>query len=169
MQCTQILRCWYDLAEINMFFLHGGTITFGLISSQSFWRITYLAHYSHNIFCALKDARSSCKPAIFMGSGFLVDASLEILRGGCTHVMHGRSRMTVDTRIPAMPGRSTSGFHRPGRHRLHPARSAVRCRASRMKGDMLVRGVAGSRATRPKPGKRTKNIGLYLRYLLRAL
>ena len=29
--------------------------------------------------------------------------------------MHGRSRMTIDPRIPAMPGRSTSGFHRPGR------------------------------------------------------
>ena len=25
--------------------------------------------------------------------------------------MHGRSRMTIDPRIPTMPGRSTSGFH----------------------------------------------------------
>ena len=32
-----------------------------------------------------------------------------------------------------MPGRSTSGFHRPGRYFLHQARSAVRCWASRMK------------------------------------
>ena len=32
---------------------------------------------------------------------------------GCTHVMHGRSRKTIDRRIPKMPGRSTSGFHRP--------------------------------------------------------
>ena len=31
-------------------------------------------------------------------------------------IMHGRSRMTIDPRIPAMPGRSMSGFHRPGRH-----------------------------------------------------
>ena len=28
---------------------------------------------------------------------------------------NGRSRMTTDPRIPTMPGRSTSGFHRPGR------------------------------------------------------
>ena len=33
-----------------------------------------------------------------------------------THVMRGRSRITVDPRIPTMPGRSTSGFYRPGRH-----------------------------------------------------
>ena len=58
--------------------------------------------------------------------------SMSTLRG-CTHVMHGRSRMTIDPRIPTMPGRSTSGFHRPGRHCLHQARNAVRCWASRMK------------------------------------
>ena len=51
--------------------------------------------------------------------------------GGCTDVMHGRSRMTLDARasLYTMPGWSTSGFHRPGRHCLHQARSsAVRCR-----------------------------------------
>ena len=37
--------------------------------------------------------------------------------GGVLTVMHGRSRMTIDPRIPTMPGRSTSGFHRTGRHR----------------------------------------------------
>ena len=37
--------------------------------------------------------------------------------GGLLIMMHGRSRMTIDPRIPTMPGRSTSGFHRPGRHR----------------------------------------------------
>ena len=50
-------------------------------------------------------------------------------------IMHGRSRVTVDPRIPTMPGRSTSGFHRPVRHRQHQARSAVRCSASRKKGE----------------------------------
>ena len=30
-------------------------------------------------------------------------------------LMHGRSRMTIDPRNPTMPGRSMSGFHRPGR------------------------------------------------------
>ena len=50
--------------------------------------------------------------------------------------MQDRSRMIIDFRIPTMPGRSTSGFHRPGRHCLHQARSAVRCSASRMKGEL---------------------------------
>ena len=35
--------------------------------------------------------------------------------------MHGRSRMTIDPRISAMPGRSTSGFYQPGGHCLHQA------------------------------------------------
>ena len=35
--------------------------------------------------------------------------------------------MTIDPRIPTMPGRSTSGFHRSGRHFQHQARIAVRC------------------------------------------
>ena len=47
--------------------------------------------------------------------------------GGCIHVMHGRSRMTIDSGIPAVPGRSMSGFHRPGGHCLHQTRSTVRC------------------------------------------
>ena len=51
-------------------------------------------------------------------------------------LMHGRSRITVDPRIPTMPRRSMSGFHRPGRHCLHQARSAMRCLASRMKGGL---------------------------------
>ena len=35
--------------------------------------------------------------------------------GGVFFVMHGRSRMTTDPRIPKMPGRSTSGFTDQGR------------------------------------------------------
>ena len=50
--------------------------------------------------------------------------------------MHGHSRMTIDPRMPTIPGRTTSGFHRPGRHCEHPVRSAVRCSASRMKGKL---------------------------------
>ena len=57
-------------------------------------------------------------------------------RGGCTQFVHSRSRMTIDPRIPTLPGRSTSGFHQPGRHCLHQARSAVRYSASRMKGEL---------------------------------
>ena len=34
-------------------------------------------------------------------------------------LMHGRSRMIIDLRIPTIPGRGMSGFHRPGRHCLH--------------------------------------------------
>ena len=33
--------------------------------------------------------------------------------GGCTQLVHGRSRMTIDPRIPTAPGRETSGFHQP--------------------------------------------------------
>ena len=55
--------------------------------------------------------------------------------GSVLIVMRGRSSMNIDHRIPTMPGRSTSGIHRPGRHRLHQERSAVRCWASRMKGE----------------------------------
>lgn len=33
--------------------------------------------------------------------------------GGCTLAMHGRSRPTIDPRTPAIPERSTSGFHDP--------------------------------------------------------
>ena len=31
--------------------------------------------------------------------------------GYSCHVMHGRSRKSIDPRIPTMPGRSTSGCH----------------------------------------------------------
>ena len=44
--------------------------------------------------------------------------------GGGTQFVHGRSRMTIDLRIPTMPGRSTSSFHQPGRKCLHQARSS---------------------------------------------
>ena len=47
-------------------------------------------------------------------------------------ITHGRSRITVDPRVPSMPGRSTSGFHRPGRQGEHQARTAVRCGIARL-------------------------------------
>ena len=40
-------------------------------------------------FYALKYARSSYKPAIFMDSGFLVDTSLEMLEGGAQSLCDG--------------------------------------------------------------------------------
>ena len=51
------------------------------------------------------------------------DQSFVCTRGGegCTHVVHGRSLMTIDPRIPTMPGRSTSGFDRPGIARTKPS------------------------------------------------
>ena len=46
--------------------------------------------------------------------------------GGCTHnVMHGQSRLAIDRRIPAMPGRSLSDFS-PTRQTLFVAPSAKR-------------------------------------------
>ena len=56
--------------------------------------------------------------------------------GGVLIFVHGRSRMTRHPRIPTRPGRSTLGFHQPGRQCLHQARSAVWCLASRMKGEL---------------------------------
>ena len=53
------------------------------------------------------------------------DRSAKGARGGegrgCTQFVHCRSRMTIDPPIPAMPGRSTSGFHQSGRHLLAPS------------------------------------------------
>ena len=42
-------------------------------------------------------------------------------RLGRAHVMHSRSRITVDSLMPIMPRRSTLGVHRPGRHRVNQA------------------------------------------------
>ena len=53
---------------------------------------------------------------------------------GCARAMHGRGRRIIDPRLLTMLRRSAPGFHRPGRHCLHQARSAVRCWSSRMKG-----------------------------------
>ena len=58
--------------------------------------------------------------------------------GGRIQCLHGGSRMTINPRIPTIPGRSTSGLHQPDRHCLHQARSAVRSSASRMKGELHV-------------------------------
>ena len=49
---------------------------------------------------------------------------------------HSRSAKGIDPHIPAMPGRSTSGFQRPGRHCVHQARHTVRCSTSHMKGGL---------------------------------
>ena len=56
--------------------------------------------------------------------------------GGYSLFMHGRSRMTIDPRTPTMPRRRMSGFHRPDRYCLHQVRSAVRCSASHIKGEL---------------------------------
>ena len=50
--------------------------------------------------------------------------------------MYDRSCMPIDPRIPTLPGRTTFGFHRPGRRCLHQGRSAVRCPTSQTKGEM---------------------------------
>ena len=46
------------------------------------------------------------------------------------------SRRAIDPCIPTVQGRNTSVFYWPGRHCLHRARGAVRCWASRMKGEL---------------------------------
>ena len=56
--------------------------------------------------CVDKESRPQvlCHPVAFSMEG----------GGGCTRFVHGRSRTTVDPRIPTIPGRSTSGFHHRG-------------------------------------------------------
>ena len=61
-----------------------------------------------------------------------------ILGGDVLIVMHSRSHMTVDTCIPTYPGRSSSGFHLPGKHSVKQARCTVRCSASCMKGEQRL-------------------------------
>ena len=65
------------------------------------------------------------------------------MEGGCTLSMHSRNLKTIDSRMPAMPGRGMSDFHRPGRHRVHQAQSTVICSASKGRGrDKLEKGTA---------------------------
>ena len=53
-------------------------------------------------------------------------------RGGrCTQFVHGRSRMAIDPRTPAMPGRSALGFHQPGSHCLPTRRPLLAPSANR--------------------------------------
>ena len=74
--------------------------------------------------------RVVCRQLVSSMYGVVFDADRHCTKwgegGGVLIVMHGRSRTTIDPRIPAMPGRSTSGFHRPCRHCLHEARSKRR-------------------------------------------
>ena len=58
-------------------------------------------------------------------------------RGGCTHFKRGRRLETILTLTPLLCRYGERRvFHRPGRHRMHQARRAVRCSASRMKGEL---------------------------------
>ena len=42
------------------------------------------------------------------GNNVIISAICKCTEGGCTHVMHGRSRITIDPRIPTLPGRSVA-------------------------------------------------------------
>ena len=51
-------------------------------------------------------------------------ASESRLRAEFSSFMHCRSRMTIGPHVPTLPGRSSSRFHRPGRHRVCTKRGA---------------------------------------------
>ena len=54
--------------------------------------------------------------------------SLFNARGGVLIIMHGRSRMTIDPRIPTMPGRTREGGVGVNQiFLLSPLQSAIRC------------------------------------------
>ena len=54
--------------------------------------------------------------------------------GGYSQLVHGCGHMTIDPRIPTIPGRSPSGSHQPGIHCSHQTRSAVGRSANCKKG-----------------------------------
>ena len=51
-------------------------------------------------------------------NGMTIDPRIPIMpgrrEGGCTQFVHGSSRMAIDPRIPTVSRRSTSGYHQPG-------------------------------------------------------
>ena len=72
---------------------------------------------SHSSIFLISPCNTSLSSLYISHSPTVYCVATEAGGGGCTHVMHGRSRMIIDPRIPTLPGRSTSGFHQPGRHR----------------------------------------------------
>ena len=72
--------------------------------------------------------------------------------GECTHVMIGRSRMTIDLRISTMPGVEHIGFHRRDIHCRHQARITVICWAKRTKGALRPTKKGGRRLREKQVG-----------------
>ena len=56
--------------------------------------------------------------------------------GGCTQCVHGRSGVDHRPSHAYNDRRSTSGFHRPGRHGVHLTRSAVSRPVIHRKGEL---------------------------------
>ena len=108
-----------------------------LVSLQSRDKACRLVTNQADIACTKHDGTARCS-ASRMEEELNPTKSHSGGEGGCIQFVHGRSRMTIDPRIPTMPGRSTSGFHHPGRHCLRQARSAVGCSASCMKGELRL-------------------------------
>ena len=61
---------------------------------------------------------------------------IRLIGGVGLSFMHSRSRKAMDPCIPTSRGRTVSDFHRPGRHPVQRARSAVRPWTSRAKGEL---------------------------------
>ena len=76
-----------------------------------------------NLLVGVKGACRPCgrfrrKEGLPVGGGLTVDRDCAVQcvgteEGGVLIIMHGRSRVTIDPRVPTMPGRSASRFHRP--------------------------------------------------------
>ena len=82
---------------------------------------------------AREDAGKHAKDKEEVGRLLERTASEVGIKEGCTHFMQG---CTIDPRIPTKLRRSMSGFHRPGRHCMHQARSTVRCSLIRVKSEL---------------------------------
>ena len=81
---------------------------------------------------SLEDSASTTRPILARGPSVYQGAEDKVIAEVCqpfesyngrgmggVHVSCSRDYTTIDSRIPTMPGQSTSGFHRPGRHHMH--------------------------------------------------
>ena len=90
-------------------------------------------HHPHNGL-----AQTSASPSKFflhfLRPRSCLDLTIATLGGGA-HSMRSRSRITTDPH-PYNIETGMSGFHRPGRHRMHQALNAVRCSAVLVKAEL---------------------------------
>ena len=106
--CMRAIVVVWCLRCLMSFFLEGGG-----------WAGRY-GEAANRIVCCVFGVFWGCFGGVLLGRQVIFSLCVQVVvAGGCTQFVHGRSRVTIDPRIPTMLGRSTSGFHQPGRHCMH--------------------------------------------------